>query len=98
MQRAHLLHDAGLALRKGDVAARLVRNELDLDLASLATTLLIVIVIAASRWARTFDASGTLARSAVSGRIVELGGRGLVMLVRDVGHFVLKGITKSLKR
>lgn len=80
------------------MAARLVGDELDLNLASLATTLLVVIVVATCRRTRAFDASGTLARSAVSGRIVELGGRGLVVLVRDVGHFVLKGITKSLKR
>jgi hypothetical protein len=40
-----LLHDAGLSLGEGDVTARLVLDELDLDLSSLAAGLVVVVVI-----------------------------------------------------
>lgn len=41
----HLLHNTGLALREGDVPTRLVLDELDLDLASLTSGLVIVVII-----------------------------------------------------
>jgi hypothetical protein len=41
----YLLHDTCFSLRECDVTARLVGDELDLDLASLATSLLIVVII-----------------------------------------------------
>lgn len=37
-----LLHDAGLSLGEGDVTTRLVLDELDLDLSSLAAGLVLV--------------------------------------------------------
>lgn len=80
------------------MATRLVSNELNLDLASLSATLLVIVIVAASRGACAFDATGGIARSAITGMIVELGGGGLVVLIGDVGHFVLNGITKSLNR
>jgi hypothetical protein len=40
-----LLHDSSLALGKCDVSARLVADELDLNLATLATALLVIIVV-----------------------------------------------------
>ena len=43
--RTYLLHDARLALREGDVPTRLVLDELDFDLASLAARLVVVVVI-----------------------------------------------------
>lgn len=55
-----LLHDPSLSLGECDVATRLVGNEFDLNLASLATTLLIIVVIIVSGCghARTFGATG----------------------------------------
>lgn len=41
----YLLHDTGLALREGDVATRLILDELDLDLAALTAGLVIVVVV-----------------------------------------------------
>ena len=43
--RTYLLHDTGLALREGDVATRLVLDELDLYLASLAARLVVIVII-----------------------------------------------------
>lgn len=41
----NLLHDSCLALREGDVTARLIGDELDLNLASLTTWLVVIIII-----------------------------------------------------
>lgn len=41
----HLLHDAGLALGKGNVSTRLVLDELDLNLATLTAGLVVVVVV-----------------------------------------------------
>jgi hypothetical protein len=41
----YLLHDAGLSLGEGNVTTRLVLDELDLDLSSLAARLVVVVVI-----------------------------------------------------
>lgn len=55
----YLLHDASLALGEGNVPTRFVLNELDVNLPSLATGLVVVIVIVVGGRAdaRTFDAS-----------------------------------------
>lgn len=71
------------------MAARFVADELDLDLTTLAAALLvIVIVIVRSRRALALDAAALVGGTAVANRLrlVELGGRILVVLVRDVGH------------
>lgn len=82
-----LLHDTRLALGKGDVAARLVADELDLNLATLAAALLVIVVVVVGSWARSLDAAA-LVRVAIADRVrvVELRGRRLVVLVGDVGH------------
>lgn len=80
------------------MATRLVGNEFDLDLATLAAALLVVVVIAASRGTRAFDTARNIAGGAIASVIVEIGRGGLVVLIRDVGHIVLRGITKRLKR
>lgn len=90
----NLLHDTSLSLGKGDVATRLVADELDLNLATLAIALLIIIVV-------VVGGRGTLAlhttrfgRGAAIANglgIVKLGGRGLVVLVGDVCHGVSNG-------
>ena len=44
-RQTYLLHDTCFPLRECDVTARLVRNEFDLDLAALTTSLLIIVII-----------------------------------------------------
>lgn len=86
-KRAHLLHDASLALGEGDVTARLVLNELDLNLSALATGLIvIVVVVVGSTGTRALDA--TVLEGAIAVVEVVVGGRGvgLVLGLSDVGH------------
>lgn len=94
---SYLLHNTSFALGKRNVSTRLIGDELDLNLSSLAAALLVVVVIVIVGWALAFGAA-TLAWSAIAGVVVKLSRRGLVVLVCDVGHFGLIGITKSLKR
>lgn len=96
----YLLHDACLALREGDVSTRLVADELDLDLATLAVALLVIIVVVvrcAGAGTLNTAAFGS-SRGAVASVVIEVGGRRLVVLVRDVGHCVVACITRGLKR
>ena len=83
----YLLHDTSLSLGEGDMATRLVLNELDLDLAPLATGLVIVIiVVVGSAGTRALDASA-LERAIAVLQIVVGGGRvGLVIVGELVGH------------
>lgn len=75
----NLLHDTSLALGEGDVSTRLVLDELDLNLATLATRLvIIVVVVVGSAGTRALDASA-LERAIAILKIVLGGGRvGLV--------------------
>jgi hypothetical protein len=55
---ANLLHNSCLALRESDMPTRLVRDEFDFNLSSLATRLIIVVVIViGSRRALALDAA-----------------------------------------
>jgi hypothetical protein len=86
MDVTNLLHDAGLSLGEGDVSTRLVLNELDLYLASLATRLvIIIIVVVGGTGTRTLDASAL--ESAIA--VLEVVGRsrrvGLV-IGSDLSH------------
>lgn len=93
----YLLHDTGLALGEGDVATRFITNKLDLDLATLTAALLIVIIIVVGDTsARALDATGLVGGSVAIADmgIVQLVGRGLVVLIGDVGHFF--GIGRGL--
>lgn len=88
----YLLHDASFALREGNVPSRLVADELNLNLTTLAATLLvIIIVIVGSAGALALDSTrfGGACTCAVADRlrVVELGRGRLVVLIRDVGHF-----------
>lgn len=56
------------------MATRLVSDELDLNLSALAAALLVIVVIAAGGGAWSFDSPWGVARSTVSGMIVELSG------------------------
>ena len=72
-KRTDLLHNTSLALGKGDVSTRLVADELDLNLATLATALLVIVVLIVS-------SSLALALHAVEAH------RGRIALVSDVGR------------
>ncbi len=88
-QSTDLLHDAGLALGKGNVSARLVADELDLNLAALASALLVIVVVVVGRRSTlALDAARLGWRAAIANRVgvVEVGGRALVVLIGDVGH------------
>ena len=56
VRATYLLHNSSLALGESDVSTRLVLDELDFNLSSLATGLVIVVVvIVESTLARTLD-------------------------------------------
>ena len=83
---AHLLHYTGFPLREGNVTTRLVLNELDVNLSSLAPRLVIVVVIVvgSSRNAWTLDAPSIAV--AVAGQRVVSAGTVLGIGILDVGH------------
>ena len=86
MDVTNLLHDAGLALGEGDVSTRLVLDELDLDLASLATRLVIVIVVVVGgAGTRALDASALEAAIAVL-EVIGRGGRVGLVIGGDLSH------------
>lgn len=88
--KTYLLHDTSLALGKGNVATRLVADELDFDFAALAAALVIIIIIVIGRGrAGALDTAGFVVDIAIAHgmRVVKLGGRGLFVLIGDVGHF-----------
>lgn len=84
----HLLHDTRLPLGEGDVATRLILDELDLDLSALATGLVVIVIIVIGAHAIPFG--GAIVRSAIAGGLLQvlLGGRGLLLIKggSDVGH------------
>jgi len=61
-QFVRLLHDTGLPLGECDMATRLVSDELDLDLSSLTSGLIIIVVVVVRRrGSLAFDAASTVA-------------------------------------
>jgi hypothetical protein len=79
-----LLHDTRLALRECDVATRFIGDELDLNLSSLTSGLIIIIVIiVGSRWALAF---GTASVTAISETVIVKGRRRTLVGIGDVGH------------
>jgi hypothetical protein len=85
--QTYLLHDAGFALGEGDVPTRLVLDELDLDLSSLAAGLVIVVVVVVGRSARALDATVLHAHGAIA-VVVDRRRRVLVVLGDFAGHGV----------
>ncbi len=82
-----LLHDTSLPPGECDMTARLVGDELDLNLSPLASGLIVVIVIVVGgRGTLTFDAARLDWIPVSDGMLVEGGWRTLVVLIRDVGH------------
>jgi hypothetical protein len=82
------------------VSARLVANELDLNLTALATALFIVIVvvIVGGALARSLDTATLGGGSAIAVRVVEVGRRRLVVLIGDVGHYFSFGAFRAPTR
>ena len=78
------------------MSARLVANELDLNLATLAAALLVVIiVVVGGAGAGALDAARLSGRVAIAEvAVVEFRGRFYVVLISDVGHFNRSGITR----
>jgi hypothetical protein len=82
----YLLHDAGLALREGDVPARLVLDELDLNLPALAAGLVVVVVIVVGGGARALGAAIYIADVEAAAVVVQRR-RGVLVVVGDLrGH------------
>ena len=79
-----LLHNASLAFGEGDVPSRFVLDELDVNLPSFATGLVIIVVIivSSSTHARPLDAARVSA-VAIVGRVET---RRMGVWVGDVGH------------
>jgi hypothetical protein len=93
-----LLHNASFTLRKCNMPSRLVADELDFNLPSFAAALLIIVIfVVCGRWALALHAAGFLDGGAIADgvSIVELGRRGLVVLICDVGHGVCESIFVS---
>ena len=84
-EQTYLLHDTGLALGKGDVTTRLVLDELDLNLSSLAAGLVVVVVIVVGSSAGALDAAVLHAEGAIA-VVVDRGRRVLVVLGDFAGH------------
>lgn len=81
-----LLHDTGLALGECDVATRFIGDELDLNLSSLTSGLVIIIVIVVGGgWALAFDAATVVA---ISDTVIVEGRRRTFVGIGDVGHCV----------
>ena len=85
----YLFHDACLPLAEGDVAPRLVLDELDVDLATLASGLVLVVVVVVGRRltdARALGASGFALGLGTGGAGSTLAtGRGLLLLLVGIG-------------
>lgn len=86
----HLLHDTSLPFREGNVATGLVLDELDLNLSTLATGLIVIVVVVLGAQTAAFGdvvVSGAVASS--RGLLeVFVGGRRGILLTNgsDVGH------------
>jgi len=81
----YLLHDAGLALGKGDVPARLVLDELDLNLPALAAGLVVVVVIVVCCRARAFGAAVCIANVEGAVAVVVQRRRRILVVLGDLG-------------
>jgi hypothetical protein len=81
----HLLHDTGLPLGEGDVATRLVLDELDLDLAALTAGLVVIIIIVLGAHATALGAAGVSAVARLL-QVIVAGGELLVSDRRHIGH------------
>ena len=82
----YLLHDTSFALGEGDVPARLILNELDLNLPALASWLVVIIVVVVCSGTRALGASiriGSAEGAIVAGAVVMNGRRRVLVVVGD---------------
>jgi hypothetical protein len=87
----HLLHDASFALGESNVSPGFVLDELDFNLASLASWLVVVvIVVVGCAGSRTFDAAVLAALDSVAiANGVVVAGRGVLVVFGELaGHCV----------
>lgn len=84
-KQTYLLHDTSLALGKGNVTTRLVLDELDLNLSSLAAGLVVVVIVVVGSGARALDAAVLHAELAIA-VVVDRRRRVLVVLSDLAGH------------
>ena len=83
---ANLLHDPGLPLGKGDVTTRLVLDEFDINLPSLATWLVVIIIIIIGSSGDTWTLDASSVTVAIASERVVRAGAVLRIGVLDVGH------------
>jgi len=82
----YLLHDAGLALGKGDVPTRLVLDELDLNLPALAAGLVVIVVVVVGSRALALGAADVSDTNLAIAVVVQRR-RGVLVVVGDFrGH------------
>ena len=97
---SYLLHDAGLALREGDVTTRLVLDEFDVNLPPFATGLVVVVVVVVAS-GRTdpspFHTAVLCTAVAVAGAEGIVASRGGVLIIRigNVRHDLWLGLKLS---
>lgn len=80
----YLLHDTSLPLGEGDVATRLILDELDFDLAALTARLVVIIVVVLGAHAVAFGAAGVAVARLL--QVIVLAGGELVIDGSHVGH------------
>jgi hypothetical protein len=89
----HLLHNTSFALGESNVSPRFVLDELDLNLASLASWLVIVVIVVVGRaGSRTLDATvlSALDSIAIANARVVVAGRGVLVVFGEfAGHDVV---------
>lgn len=93
--QAYLLHDAGFTLGESNVATRLILDELDLDLSTFASGLVVIIIVVVDVLVRsgaldaTVGITGSERAVAIAGTLVVMAGRGIGIVVSDFcGHDV----------
>ena len=80
----YLLHDTGLPLGEGDVATRLILDELDFDLAALTARLVVIVVVVLGAHAVALGAAGVAVARLL--QVIVLAGGELVIDGSQVGH------------
>lgn len=80
----YLLHDTGLSLGEGDVATRLILDELDFDLAALTARLVVIIIVVLGAHAVALGAAGVAVARLL--QVIVLARGELVIDGSHVGH------------
>jgi len=83
----YLLHDAGFALGESNVATRLILDELDLDLSTFASGLVVIIIVVVDVLVRSGALDATVGITSGE-RAVAIASAPIVMAGRSVGIVV----------